>query len=417
MTVEATARYRSRTDAVWLLLPYVLLLATSAYAGFTGDISAAEVPRTVAVSLALTAWHTFWPIAHPRWLEQALVPMTVYYIGMIALCTLLLQVSATYLALYLVCYPLAFVALPGLWAYAGLVLTTAVPVLLSAALGWYGPNLAIWLGGLAFAAVVGWSIRKLESETAARKAALTDLARAHADLERALAENLTLQDRLVAEAREAGIAAERARLAGEIHDTLAAALTGIVSQLDALDAELPPGDPMRERVRLSADLAREQLREARHSIQALRPTPSHGEHLHHALAELTAEFERHHGLHTRTLITGKPVHLPENVEYALSRAAREALTNVHRHAGVGRAHLTLSYLGTTVALDVADQGAGFDPDRRRSGAHGLQIMAERVRAVGGVVDLRTGPAQGTTVTVSVPLPAPTAASEPTGAAV
>ncbi|MGC0143344.1 sensor histidine kinase [Pseudactinotalea sp. Z1732] len=407
MTPQGAAPHRDRTDWIWLLLPYAMLLLTSAYAGFTGQVGAAQAPRTIVVGLALVAWHTFWAIGHRHWLERALVPMAVYFVGLVALCALLLEISPSYLPMYLVCYAIAFVALPGVWAYAGLILAASVPVALTGALGWQEPNLAVNLGGLALAGVIGWSIRKSEAETAARTAALTELARAHEDLERASAENVALQDRLVTEARESGVLAERTRLAAEIHDTLAAALSGIVSQLEALDAELAPEDPIRGRVRLSTDLARENLREARLSIQALRPTALHHQYLHLALTELTEAFERAHGLTTRVHVTGTVVDTPRDVEDALVRITREALTNIHRHAGAGRVHLTLSYFGDSIALDIADDGDGFgDPNPR---GYGLQIMTERAQGVGGAVQVRTDPDTGTTVTTTVPLPGRTGA--------
>ncbi|MGC0249794.1 sensor histidine kinase [Pseudactinotalea sp. Z1748] len=402
MTPQGAAPHGDRSDWIWLLLPYAMLLLTSAYAGFTGEVGAAQVPRTIVISLALVAWHTFWAIGHRHWLARALVPMAMYFVGLVALCALLLEISPSYLPMYLVCYAIAFVALPGVWAYVGLILAASVPVALAGALGWQEPNLAVNLGGLALAGVIGWSIRKSEAETAARTAALTELARAHEDLERASAENVALQDRLVTEARESGVLAERTRLAAEIHDTLAAALSGIVSQLEALDAELAPEDPIRGRVRLSTDLARENLREARLSIQALRPTALQHQHLHLALTELTKAFEQAHGLTARVHVTGTVVDIPQDVEDALVRISREALTNIRRHAGAGQVHLTLSYFGDSIALDIADDGAGFgDPNPR---GHGLQIMTERAQGVGGAVQVRTDPDAGTTVTATVPLP-------------
>lgn len=94
--------------------------------------------------------------------------------------------------------------------------------------------------------------------------------RAHADLEVALADNVRLTDRLVEVARQAGTAAERTRLAAEIRDTLAAGLSGMLAQLEALDAELPAGTGALDRVRTSIEVARESLPEARHSVGALR---------------------------------------------------------------------------------------------------------------------------------------------------
>src|SRR5699024_5570285 len=117
--------------------------------------------------------------------------------------------------------------------------TAAVDLLTPLQQPWSATNVMLSLGGAALVAVTGGTIRALETETARRKAAMAQLQRTHDDLERALARNIDLQAQLQAEARQSGIAAERTRLAGEIHDTIAAGLTGILSQFEALSAELP----------------------------------------------------------------------------------------------------------------------------------------------------------------------------------
>lgn len=385
---DGVQRESNRIDLIWLLLPYVLLLVSAAYTVVAGGVSAEAAPRTVIAGAVLVAWHAFWTFAHRDWLEQKLLPMAVYFAGLVALCAVLLEVSVSFLGLYLACYAMAFVALPGLWAYVGLGVATAVPLLFTGARGWQGTDLAVTLGGLAVAAAIGWSIRRLEAESHARRVALQDLARAHDDLERALDDNRSLQDRLVAEARESGVVTERSRIAAEMHDTLAAALAGIVSQLEAADADdvgvgvgrggSGGGDSVgtaldestRARLRTSIELARDGLREARHSIQALRPAVLTGRGLPAAVSALVDEFEHTSRVPSRAHVTGTPTALPEHVEDELIRIGREALTNVRRHAGAGRVHVTLSYLGDAVALDVADDGRGFDHDPLRG--HGLE---------------------------------------------
>ena len=98
-------------------------------------------------------------------------------------------------------------------------------------------------------------------------------ARGQPRLEATLAENAGLHEQLLTQAREAGILDERQRMAGEIHDTLAQGLTGIITQLQA--AEQASGDPAgwRRHVAAATRLARESLSEARRSVQALRPEP------------------------------------------------------------------------------------------------------------------------------------------------
>ncbi len=89
------------------------------------------------------------------------------------------------------------------------------------------------------------------------------------------------------------------------------------------------------------------------------------------------------------------------MEDVLIRTAQEALTNIDQHAGATAVHLTLSYLGDTVMLDVADNVTGFTAEHIDPG-HGLGIMQERVAALDGAIYLDTKPGEGTTLTVSIP---------------
>lgn len=405
MTVRAVPAGRiGPLDRMWLLLPYPVLLATTLIAWTGGDLDGGRLPAALGVGAVLVAWHSWWTLAHPQWLERALAPMATYYAGLLALTTTLLALSFDYFALVLVSYPIAFVALPGSWAYLGIVLTSAMSLAVPQALTWSALNLIILVVSTALVAAAGWSIRALERETRARRTAQAELMRANEELERALAENVSLQDRLVAEARQAGVSAERARLAAEIHDTLAAALTGIVSQLEALDAGLPPEHPMRRRVLASIELARESLREARRSVQALRPAALSGRTLERALADLAESCQRTFALPVRLHLVGAPAEVPDDVEDALVRIAREALTNAGRHSGASEVHLTRSNLTQSLAVDIADDGTGFDTAGSAPARHGLEIMSERARAVGGSVTVTSDEAAGTTVTATIPVP-------------
>ncbi|MGC5628093.1 sensor histidine kinase [Georgenia sp. Z1344] len=441
----------SRTERVWLLLPYALLLVSALLTVLLGGVDRDELPVLLGGSLVVVAWHSWWALRHRSWLETRVVAAVVYFVGLVAVCALLLTVSFNFLPLYVVCFPLAFEVLPGRWAYAGVALVAGVIIAGPGWVTWSVENVVVTLSAGAVAATAGWSIRRLEEESARRRAAVEALAAANADLARAAEANRVLQDRLVSEARTSGVSAERARLAGEIHDTLAADLAGVVAQLEALDAELAPDHPARDRVRTSVSLARDGLAEARRSVHAMRPAPLAEHSLPAALGETAARVRETHGLPVDVTVTGEEREVDAAAEDVLVRAAREALTNVVRHASAGRARVTLSYLDDSVALDVADDGDGFaagadgapdasagpgdggasgssnawgDDDRHTRTGHGLAIMRERASEVGGFVVVDSTPGEGAVVTVTVPTraaasriePAPTElpATEPTG---
>jgi signal transduction histidine kinase len=95
--------------------------------------------------------------------------------------------------------------------------------------------------------------------------------------------------------------------------------------------------------------------------------------------------------------------LPEHVEIALYRIAQEALQNVVKHSGAAAASIVLRCDPGLVSLQVADDGAGFDPEASGDhGGFGLSGMAERAELVGGHLDVRSAPGRGTTIEARVP---------------
>ena len=89
------------------------------------------------------------------------------------------------------------------------------------------------------------------------------------------------------------------------------------------------------------------------------------------------------------------------------RVAQEALTNIAKHAHASRVGLTVSYLGDVVRLDVRDDGVGFDvavaaaEDQADGNGYGLSAMRQRLRRMGGEIDIESSP-HGTAISASVP---------------
>ena len=151
------------------------------------------------------------------------------------------------------------------------------------------------------------------------------------------------EDIAIAE-RDAGRAAERQRLAREIHDTMAQGFTSVVMLLEAADAALPE-DPERARthIEMARDTSRQNLAEARSIVGALRsPKLSHAT-LSEALEAIAAESTRRTGVATDFELVGDPAERGTDVEESLLRATQESLANVTKHAGATRAKVTLSY--------------------------------------------------------------------------
>jgi two-component system NarL family sensor kinase len=212
--------------------------------------------------------------------------------------------------------------------------------------------------------------------------------------------------RLFADSVRLGAAEERNRLAREIHDTLAQGLAAIALRLETADALLEAAaspDQVGKVVRQALGLARANLEEARRSVLDLRAAPLEGRSLADALAALAAEWTTEHRLPVR--FEGSSGGLPARVEVGLYRIAQEALNNVLRHAGAGRAIVRLESSLERVRLTVEDDGRGFDPGQVAAGRYGLVGLNERAKLLGGVFRLESSPGAGTRIEVEIPLEA------------
>lgn len=212
--------------------------------------------------------------------------------------------------------------------------------------------------------------------------------------------------RLADESAQLARAEERARLAREIHDTLAQGLTAIALHLEGALHHLT-GQPDRAKQRLERALqtARDSLEEARRSVLDLRAAPLAGKPLGTALRSLSRTFTSETGIRVRVRVEyTRP--LPLRVEAELFRITQEALANVRRHAGATEVDISLHPVRRGVQLSVRDNGGGFDLRAVAADRQGIVGMRERARLLGGtlrVTSRRRAPS-GTTVVASVPVP-------------
>ncbi|WP_371644964.1 sensor histidine kinase [Streptomyces mirabilis] len=239
-----------------------------------------------------------------------------------------------------------------------------------------------------------------------RTETITELERTNAALQQALDENAALHAQLLVQAREAGVADERRRLAAEIHDTIAQGLTGIIAQLQVV-ANTPDPEAARVHLGRASELARQSLGEARRSVHNLAPVALEHDGLPEALKKTVADWARRTGVRADFTLTGTAEHLHEEISATLLRIAQEALSNASRHARAARLGVTLSFMGDEVTLDVRDDGRGFDPaavpERTGNGGFGLDGMRARAERVAGSLTLESEPGRGTAVSARVPL--------------
>jgi signal transduction histidine kinase len=391
----------ARWEQLQRYLPYAGLAVGSLLTVLLRD---PDWPPT-ALALGITALALTWV----RALRS--LPGPLFFAGWIVLATALVVCSPWYGFSVFVGYLFAVERLPGRWWTVGVAATAALvalcqigglPPLSPAGLAVW---VALWLVNAGLAGGFTYYGKLTETQSDNRQRAIGELAEANERLEAALRENADLQAQLVASAREAGTQDERARLAREIHDTIAQGLAGVVAQLQAAKRA---GPAERDRhLDTAAELARSSLAEARRSVQALRPEPLESARLPDALADVTARWSAVSGVPAAVTTTGTARVLHPEVEVALLRTGQEALANVGKHAGASRVGVTLSYMEDVVTLDVVDDGTGFDPGglpgRTADGSgYGLSVMRERVARVAGRLEVESAPGEGTAVSATVP---------------
>ena len=250
-----------------------------------------------------------------------------------------------------------------------------------------------------------WLMHDREQQVVQHRKSVRELSEVNGRLEATIAENEGLHRQLLIQAREAGVLDERRRIAREIHDTLAQGLTGIVTQLQAAEqaASRTAGGPpaWHRHVAAATALARESLTEARRSVDALRPEPLECGRLSEALADVAERWSALNGIPAQVTTTGTARPVQPEAEIALLRAAQEALANVARHAQASRVGLTVSYMENEVALDVRDDGVGFDPAFAGRG-FGLVAMRQRIAGLSGTLQVESEPGGGTAISACVP---------------
>ncbi|MGW1767389.1 sensor histidine kinase [Streptomyces sp. NPDC002073] len=187
-------------------------------------------------------------------------------------------------------------------------------------------------------------------------------------------------------------AAERNRVARDIHDGLGHHLTAVVVQLEKASAfrELDPAAADRA-VGDARRSARQALADVRTSVGALRAEPFR---LRPALDELIAGHED-----VTLRVAGEEGGYGTSALTALYRAAQEGITNARRHAAATRIEVTVVLDRAQARLTVSDDGRGF---AHRAEGFGLRGMRERVEAAGGRLDIDSGRGDGTRLTVTLP---------------
>jgi signal transduction histidine kinase len=221
----------------------------------------------------------------------------------------------------------------------------------------------------------------------------------NSELANTIAELRATQRDLAESEHAKGVLEERARMAGEIHDTLAQGFTSIVLLARAGRRDRDTG-PLGEIEAVATD----HLQAARRLVAAVGPGELDGVALPDAVRrQVAAILSDDTTGHVE--VTGEPAALSATVDVTVLRGLQETLRNIELHANATEVHVTLSYLDELVVLDVSDNGNGFAPgavsDRGDlTGGQGLRSLRRRIESLGGQLEIES--TNGAVVSIRLP---------------
>ncbi|MCE9544999.1 MAG: PAS domain S-box protein [Planctomycetia bacterium] len=211
---------------------------------------------------------------------------------------------------------------------------------------------------------------------------------------------------------------ERKLVANEIHDGFVQYVVGAHMRLDAVRERLAAGEEVPEGAMDTAlKLLRKGIVEARRLISGLRPMIIDEVGLIGAIEHLIADRDFCQGVTVRFTHRMQRERLNPLLEATLLRIVQEAMTNIKRHSGSGRAEIQMTQDGDRLLLEIEDWGCGFNPASIPPARFGLRSIQERARLFGGNAKITSSKGAGTQIVVSVPMDAVSAEAPATETAV
>jgi signal transduction histidine kinase len=200
-------------------------------------------------------------------------------------------------------------------------------------------------------------------------------------------------DTFAHQAVEDAVGRERARIARELHDGIAAELAGAIS-LFKVYLERQNGNPD-ETLTSVFDILERSLKNVRESLADLRPAAIGPEGLVVDLRRQAKEFARLYGIRVEISTNGTEDMISAQQREVVAQVVREAQTNVRRHSGSSICRVKLGFAARPFLIEISDEGRGFAGGR--PGGYGLMGMRERAAGIGGRLEVVSTEGRGTTV--------------------
>lgn len=235
---------------------------------------------------------------------------------------------------------------------------------------------------LLIAALTVWHMRRLERHSETAQSELRDLSH----------QLVRVQEQ------------ERRAISRELHDEVGQLLTGLRMELGNLDVPHARQDAaFYQRLLATKRIAEQSLRTVRNMAMVLRPSMLDDLGLSPALRWQTKEFTLRSDIPVQLSIAGDVDSLSDDLRTCVYRIVQEALTNAARHAGAKEIKVTIERKPNDVRAVIEDDGVGFDRSKVRRRGLGLLGMEERVREIGGFLDIKSQPGRGTRIYIRLPI--------------
>jgi signal transduction histidine kinase len=199
--------------------------------------------------------------------------------------------------------------------------------------------------------------------------------------------------------------AERTRIAQDLHDTLLQGFLSASMQLHVADNELPVESAAKPRVGRVLELMGQVIEEGRNTVRGLRSNSNVSLSLEESFSRIPEDLAIEEQIDFRVVVEGRSRPLHPIIRDEVYRIGREALVNAFRHSRARQIEVEVEYLEKQLRILVRDDGQGIDSKVLRSGREGhwgLSGMRERAERIGARFKVRSRPAAGTEVELSVP---------------